>query len=237
MSSIWNLCAHLINVWIRTQSFNVWPLYSHYQSVTFVLALSVCDLFTQIINQLPLHWSLQCVMWVTFSFVQRFQCVTYNALTYLFIKLLETLLNKRVSVIFCFVSDYANSGIYWTDGSNANAANFTDITQWTTSVNNPLPTTNEFWAQGEPAMPDLLHCSALGLLYGYQLASFDCLTTNYFICEKWKALISRILHTDMYIAFVVWTDSYKLFYNLARTFHKLKHSLYKSYKDKVLLNK
>ncbi|XP_053376442.1 uncharacterized protein LOC123535122 [Mercenaria mercenaria] len=68
---------------------------------------------------------------------------------------------QALVTLFTTCPGYNHSGNYWIDGSNINATDVYDITQWTTSDGEPLPTTNQFWAPDWPLDTEIHHCVAL----------------------------------------------------------------------------
>ncbi|XP_045169456.2 uncharacterized protein LOC123532157 [Mercenaria mercenaria] len=94
---------------------------------------------------------------------------------------MQTLVN-----LFTTCPGYQGTDNYWIDGSNINAVDFFNITQWETSLSEPLPTTNQFWAPGWPLDPDKDQCAVLSASDGYRWTNAKCAYPSkfYFICEE-----------------------------------------------------
>ncbi|XP_053375352.1 uncharacterized protein LOC123533170 [Mercenaria mercenaria] len=131
---------------------------------------------------------------VVWDYVERFAadaaCVADGARL---VKVLTLAKMQALVTLFTTCPGYNHSGNYWIDGSNMNATDVYNITQWTTSDGEPLPTTNQFWAPDWPEYTND-HCVALWSNLGeepnfvggwvYKWVNPPCYYLNYYICEK-----------------------------------------------------
>ncbi|XP_045173981.1 uncharacterized protein LOC123535391 [Mercenaria mercenaria] len=132
---------------------------------------------------------------VVWDYVERFAadaaCIADGARL---VKVLTLAKMQALVTLFTTCPGYVHSGNYWIDGSNINATDVYNITQWTTSDGEPLPTSNQFWGPNWPSSTDIRHCVALwsnlveqpifGGGWAYQWINPQCFHPCYYICEK-----------------------------------------------------